>query len=280
MDKFSEKLYAEMNEHLQQHVIESESTLQRAKMSLQVAGAYLQNLKEFIIAYSFKDTDEEIRFFKIIKPKFLKEYIYYTRIHQIEAGRPVGSTEVIKSYYHKALNNISSFFEHNSFLFEYYRMERTDYDHRIFIRNAEHGLFRADYALDIDNRFSTVYSQKIARFQAFEEVVDHILNQLELLENGKKSKGADGTINNLVWTDSNAALIEVIYAIYCRGSVNHGNANMKQIIKVVETTFNVRLGNFYSTIKSMRSRKKVRTPYLNTLIDSAERAMDETDLDS
>jgi len=280
MNQFSEQLYAEMNLRLQQYVIDSESSLLRAKMSIQATGLFLQRLKEFIIDYSFKDITAEILFFKTTKPKFLKEHIYYTRVYQIETERPVGSKEVIKNYYHKQLDNISAFFEHNKFLYQYYRTDRTDHDHRLFIRNAEGGLFGLDYSLDIDNRFSTVYSQKIARFLAFEEVVDYLLDQLEMLENGKQVKASDGQLSNLVWTDSNAALIEVVYAIYCRGSVNHGNANMKQIIKVVETTFNVRLGNFYSTIKSMRSRKKVRTPFLNTLIDSAERGMDETDMDS
>lgn len=280
MEQFSDQLYAEMKERLQQHVIDSESLLQRARMSLQISGAFLQRLKGFIVGYSFKDAAEEIRFFKVIKPRFLKEHIFYTRIYQIEAGRPVGSKELIKSYYHKVLDNISSFFENNNRVYEYYRTERTDNDHLMFIRNAEQGLFHLDYSLDIDNRFSTVYSQKLARIQAFEDVVDYILEQFETLENGKQVKAADGQLSNLVWTDSNAALIEVVYAIYCRGSVNHGNANMKQIIKVVETTFNVRLGNFYSTIKSMRSRKKVRTPFLITLIESAERGMDETDMDS
>jgi hypothetical protein len=63
--------------------------------------------------------------------------------------------------------------------------------------------------------------------------------------------------------------------LYCRGSLNHGNADVKDIITELEYLFNVQLGNFYRTYFDMGIRKKSRTPYLDSLKETLERRMDE-----
>ena len=66
--KFTTDLYARMSEALEQLAMTSDNILQRAERSYNVVEQTLGELKEFIIHYTFKDKQEEIKFFKEIKP--------------------------------------------------------------------------------------------------------------------------------------------------------------------------------------------------------------------
>ncbi|WP_057940545.1 RteC domain-containing protein [Algoriphagus resistens] len=83
---------------------------------------------------------------------------------------------------------------------------------------------------------------------------------------------------NHEWTDSKSALIELAYALHSRGAVNHGKSDVKAIITLMETLFNIQVGNFYRTFQSMRGRKKNRTIFLDSLKESLVKRMDETDM--
>lgn len=61
-----------------------------------------KKLKAFISDYEFKDENEEIRFFKKIKPQLFSKLIYYQKIYKIETMRPNGSDDAQKQYLKKA----------------------------------------------------------------------------------------------------------------------------------------------------------------------------------
>jgi hypothetical protein len=278
MERFANELYARMKQELQISAIQSESILQKSEASIRITDNAIRDLKEFIVVYNFKDTDEEVKFFKTIKPQFLSERIFHLHIFQIESHLPIGGKEVLRNYYQNVISNISAYFEQHRLLYVYYRTGRADHDDKVFIRTPQSGIFNDHYTLDMDNRFSTPYGQRLAKIQAYERVCDYLLTMMEQLDNNTSVLRED-VANGLVWTDSNTALTELIYSLHARGAINHGKVTMKQIAMKFEKTFNVRLGNIYQTIKDMRLRKKVRTVYLHNLIDSTEKKMDDTDMD-
>ena len=82
----------------------------------------------------------------------------------------------------------------------------------------------------------------------------------------------------LHWTGSKTALTELIYALHSQGIFNNANADIKPIVKVFESTFNVDLGDFYHTFLELKSRKMNRTKFLDSLKESLIKKMDEQDL--
>lgn len=56
-----------------------------------------KQLKAFISDYTFKNENEEIQFFKEIKPQLFCKLIYYQKIYKIETMCPNGSDEEKKS---------------------------------------------------------------------------------------------------------------------------------------------------------------------------------------
>jgi hypothetical protein len=156
---------------------------------------------------------------------------------------------------------------------------KTIYDSLYFLRESDEEPLNSEYMPDIDLRFSTIHSFKLGKLQAFENLQRYLNNAISLLYNseGLILQKNDKHVKNR-WTDSKAALIELVYALHSRGSINNGKGDVKQIVTGLESFFNVQVGNFYRTFQSMRIRKKNRTVYLDTLKESLERRMDETDL--
>jgi hypothetical protein len=231
-------------------------------------------LKTFILEYTFTDQAEEIKFFKELKPKFLRELIYYSELFELEANRPVGDADVQAGYYKHVMERVRLFFERNSQLYNYYRSGKTNFDEQFFKRGAN------TQPLDMDPRFCTMHSSKLAKIQAFEQLNSYLLTALNAL----RHNGPDVIINQAgykpksSWSDTRVALIELAYAIYAKGSVSHGNAEIKDIVSALEQAFNIDLGNFYVVFQqNIRLRKKNRTVYLDESKDYLIRYMDDQD---
>src|SRR5690606_18602846 len=56
--------------------------------------------KAYVLKRGFKNTDEEIRFFKYQKPAIVAKLIYYNAIYKIETKKPYG-TKPIRKYLNK-----------------------------------------------------------------------------------------------------------------------------------------------------------------------------------
>jgi len=280
MEKFVNGLLAQMNVELNKIALESENSFQKAEGSFYVVEAILQKLKDYVQSHDFRDQEEEIAFFKVIKPGFLKELIFFIEVYHIEADKPAGDTETLKTYYRKELKHVESFFKRNKTLYNYYRSGKTNDDQKFFLKSANSTILSPEYSLDIDPRFSTVHSFKLSKIIAFEQLSSYLQGSIYKLDHPELTQisGEEKKFRN-VWTESKAALIELAYAMHARGAINNGKGDIKQIITDLEYVFNVQLGNFYRVYQGMRIRKKNRTAFLDNLKESLERRMDDADLD-
>jgi len=66
-------------------------------------------LRVLIQKSNFKSEEEEIQFFKEIKPQFTSKIIYYNTIFNIEMKKPNGGTRVLKKYYNNELVKLKAF---------------------------------------------------------------------------------------------------------------------------------------------------------------------------
>ena len=94
-----------------------------------------KEIKAFISGYTFKSEEEEIKFFKEIKPQLFSKLIFYQKIYKIEAMRPNGSDDVQKKYIEKELDRLKDFFDENLDFYKYYRSNGTHFDRICFMRN-------------------------------------------------------------------------------------------------------------------------------------------------
>jgi RteC protein len=69
----------------------------------------------------------------------------------------------------------------------------------------------------------------------------------------------------LLWTGSESALVELAYALYKSGAFNNGQAELKNIVKLLENAFRVPMENAPRTFQEIRNRKSGPTIFIDKL---------------
>ena len=240
----------------------------------------LEDMRTYIVNHPFSNKEEEIYFFKHIKPEVLSRLLYFTEIYNTEMRKPHGSIEVLKKYYNDRLDELTSYFESNLDFYQYYRSKATHLDSHYFVRgHIDFKLCPNCVPYDRDPEFSTCYDHKAAQILA---------NDMLCIYLNKKLHGVDKQViiaksrsflpeHPFRWTATKIATVELGYAIYAAGILNNGQADIKEIMTFMEASFQIDLGDYYRTYITMKDRKKDRTSFLNSLIKSLLKKMDEDD---
>lgn len=240
----------------------------------------LSELRTFFLSIQNVDKQDEIIFFKEQKPEVLGFLLYFNKIHKIELKRPVGSNDTQREYYKNELESLTFFFEKNLDFHQYYRAKSTYLDEYYFLRGKFHLQLCSDSAQFIrDPLFSTGYDYKVAKIICNEMLRIYLNKKMHSLEKQiviDKNR-ASLPVSSLKWTGSKIAAIEMGYALEASKYINRGNADIKEIMLLIETCFNIDLGEYYRTYISIKGRKKDRTPFLKHLIESLMKRMDEDD---
>lgn len=240
----------------------------------------LNELRAKLQTYIFSSKEEEISFFKNQKPELLGRLLYFYKIYRIETQCPTGSNEVIKHYLNKELDNLTYFFNRNLDFYQYYRSNSTIYDEYYFLRGKIDIRLCTDSAqFDKDPNFSTGYDYKVAKIISNEMLRIYLNKKLQKLESESyiKEHHAIRTKIPINFTGKKAALIEIGYALASSGDINYGNIEIKEFMNYLSFVFNIDLGGYYDAYIAMKERKD-RTSYLNKLIDSLTKRMNEDDM--
>ena len=270
MDKFYNETYLKLETAIQELEIETDCPIKRIEAVIHHIIHSLADLKDFVLKNDFKNTEEEIHFFKYQKPIIVSKLIYYNAVYKIETKKPYGEKQ-IKKFLNKELNKLKKFFDSNIDFYKYYRSGNSFLDENFFIRGKHDiRLWLDTFYFEADHRFSTSHDYKVAKILANDLIQVYLEDQL----NNKHYKKANSK-SPLSWTGSKTALTELIYALYAQGVFNNGNTDIKLIAKTFESTFNIDLGDFYHTFMELKARKINRTKFLDILCEALIKKMDE-----
>ncbi|UFH45509.1 RteC domain-containing protein [Flavobacterium galactosidilyticum] len=244
---------------------------------------YLQDLlgsvKKYLIEEGFKNDEEEIHFFRCIKPQILGKLIYYNKIYRIETTCPVSNGKMYYSYFSGQLANLKrEYIEHlcNSDFYRYYRSGRTDRDDNYFKRgniNYHDGL--NSIVFEIDSEFSTFFDYKTARIISNDLLYTYLLTKINPDENPDVILQKPESSKDIFWTDSKNAIIELIYALYASGVISHGKIGIRKISLMFQILFRIPLGDLHHAFHRMKTRSGSRTSFLDQLKFSLEEYMDK-----
>ncbi len=278
--EFTISLYEEMELKLADISSKENDILQRSRLSSEIILGYVSKLKSNVSDKKFKNINEEIIFFKKLKPKFLSRLIYHQKVFSIHSNLPLATLTDIRNYYLKELEKINEYFKKNNEFVTYYRSQASSYDEMYFLRKEPDSwllLNFEDYETDLN--FTTIYDHKISKIIAFELLSEFITSSLAKLEIQRDlSAGQHHIASHAInWTGSKVSLVELLYALQSAGSCNNGNIDLKQLARHFESIFNIDLGNYYRVFQEMRIRKISRTTFLDQLKERLVQRMDEAD---
>ncbi|WP_413670101.1 RteC domain-containing protein [Mucilaginibacter sp. Mucisp86] len=273
------RMLAELNQQIEQIELSSEDILSTAKSAYTIIELALLNLKNYISTYRFINIEEEVYFFKELKPKFYSKLIFYIQVFHIETHRPTGSEKVLRKYLRNRLDTITQFSHDNREFYKYVRSGATYLDQLYFVRNKHDIAIGFDTAyFDCDPSFCTSHDYKMSMLLANEQLADYLNAELKKLTTKNELVWIDET--GLGWSETKVALIELLYGLQSMGVFynrkSNTKADVKQVASFFEQLFEIDLGNYYRTFQEIRIRK-TRTSFLDKMREKLIERMDDSD---
>lgn len=277
MNQLYKNLLLSIDKEEKQASRNSKSFICEAYHMLSFLRQLLIKTKAEVLRNGFRTVQEEVTFFKSVKPQILGKLIYYNKLFILETNAPQ-SEELLHMYYTDQVKVLNKEFKKDigvSDFYQYYRSGRTDKDD-VYFRLGHINFYEGlnSFFFEVDTEFSTLYDYEIAKIISFDLLHSYVCSKLSKREEFGKEPLASTENREFSWTDSKNALIELIYALHISGSVSHGRAGIKRITKLFEELFEVNLGDIHHAFHQMKFRAGEKASFLLFLKNSLEQYME------
>ncbi|WP_198171482.1 RteC domain-containing protein [Mucilaginibacter aquatilis] len=269
MNTFTDRLYAAMERQLTHAQLDHASVLEQIKASILICKKAMSKLKNYIAAYQMT-AQEEITFFKHIKPQFYSKYIYYVNMYNYLMQKPTGGESIQEDYIRANLFELKAFFDHNRAFYSYYRSGMIQMDEVYFTRGG-FDVFAELEDFEEDEQYSTSHDYKLSKIIANEKFQDFL--NLELAKTGNEDIVAlNGQkifpFNHPQWTASQTDAAELLYALQTACAINNGNIEINELVGIWEFIFQMEINEPYHKLLDITKRKKEVFVFLNRLTNS------------
>jgi hypothetical protein len=226
--------------------------LERLNHTLPLIAGIINAIKKEVLDTGFQSTEEEIHFFKVIKPGFIALQLFELEWHSLSINKPVGTTEMIRAFYEQELLWLIRFFRNNAFHYQYYRHQASELDHLYFLREAKPSAIPVLDIIDPAPGYSTALDYLFAKFIAYERIQLYLIDQLTI---NRVTRPAP----KLQWTGEKINLVELVYGIHHTGQVNDGKAEVMEIMDCLGKSLGVELSpdRTYRMFLDIKRRKTV-----------------------
>lgn len=225
-----------------------------------------EGLKNYTRDYAFESIEEEINFFKHLKPILCGKLLFYKAIWQIESLRPQGNKETIKQYLIKQMDVIYDFYENHKFIYQYHVTDATYLDEIFFMRGKCPQLVLENE----DDFFITLCDMKFAEILGNELLLEYLQNEINSLDNIKTLPLS----SNLKWVFPKRALVQLIYALYAKHCFGE-KATIRDITNWLECSLNIDLKDVYHTYKDFKERTMNPVNFLEELQSALLKKIEE-----
>ena len=231
-----------------------------------------RKIKAILRDKEFDSIDDEIHFFKHVKPKVTSRYFYHLKLYQIETGLPMGSTETMIRYYEEEVRKLDNYVSNHQAFCHYIRRESTDMDHIYFTRgNKSPELFTNYQHIDLAEEFATSHGFVLARILANKHLYEYLSRKIRQLENSYTI--LDSLIKPVPWTGSKINLVVIMYGLIETGQVD---CDLATLSNHLQKTFDIEIKEVYRIWADVKTRKKDMFPWLKEMIQKLEeRAREE-----
>lgn len=229
-----------------------------------------KELFKWLKKHKFSSPEEEIYFFKDLKPIFISKLIYYKTVLSIETNLPTSKKNKIK-FYEEALNLIQENTNKNRKFYEYYRARASHKDNIYFLRNCDANILKRDCSLiNYDVKLCTTHDYNMAVMIANDILTTYLENKIEQLENNCSTvhPSIQQTVN---WTGTKIDLVELIYALHHSKKINNGSTDIKELALFFGKIFNQDIEeNIYRFYIDIKNRKTGHSKFINQLSEVLE----------
>lgn len=270
MNIFFQNLMNELNKQIKKPKNSFDLNLEQIKQNKLIFVESLENLDTFSKTYSFGSEQEEINYYKNLKPQIISQIIYYFRKAKIIGRIPLGTLEAKQDHFKNELNKIEVFFQNNIQSISNYRANETLNDKQLYLtKNLNLNLLPAHLLISTNDINKTNGGFFIAELLANQKLQNFLFFQLYNIDKSVKTVNNVKTPNlGVFWTASKTALIEMIYGIFTQGAVNNGNVDILHLVNIFSEIFNIEIKEPYHTFSGIKQRKKNQTAFIDSMKSS------------
>ncbi len=276
MNRIAERFYAALENQLAEVTLSGQPAIEQYRQSILICRKAMNKMKRYVSHRAFANAEEEIHFFKEVKPLFYSKYIYFINVYNFLMQLPPVGEEAVRAYINFHLTDLQRFFDNNRAFYQYYRSGGTQMDAVYYTRGGfDVQMEMEDF--EEDELYSTSHDYKLSKIIANERFRDYL--QLEwakigteiILEEGKKVF----PFAHPVWTATPTDAVELIYALKSSGSVNNGNVDVSELVGIFEFVFQMEIKESYHKIIDIGRRKKIIPIFLSKLTDALLRHIND-----
>jgi hypothetical protein len=268
MSQFYVPFFNQFEMDLETLFYDNSDMLAKAKKAVPFIEERIKQLNKWLENHTFQTNEEEINFFKFLKPKLISKLIYYKTIVNAESEAPFGKA-LKRKHYQKVINKIYQDSKKNKVFYNYYRSGSYHNDEDYFLRK-NHIPKLQDECLQMyyDTRLCTKLYYEAAKIISNDLLTDYFEKKIDLMDN-IETVNQISIYSNLNWTGSKIDLVELVYALHQQKVFNGGNTDIKEIAASVSKMFNVDIEeNIYRSYLDIKNRKSGHTKFLLSLSDS------------
>jgi hypothetical protein len=242
----------------------------------------IQQVKNYVTENGFKNTDDEIDFFKNTKPRLFRNLVFYKWLERIESFRPKYNQEKQIEYLKKNIDKIYEFYDEIKDFMEYYNSGRTHLDNLYFTRyQTEIVLNNRSSNYLIYPEFCTIHDDTVAKILAYQQLENYLGNEIRKLTE-PKAKIKVGTDSEITgpkekWTSNQVDYVEMLYAVKELGAINNGQTTVQKLHQLFSKILIVPDIDIYEKYQDIKSRKKNKTVFIDKLRDTLRSKIDKSD---
>ncbi len=264
--KHNSKKVIQLRQHLSELDLFGADAIKQIESAIQLIRSTTIEIEAEIDNNDFASPEEEIHFFRYIKPPLYSLQIAYRKILKIELQRSSHSKKEFKNFLKQKLDFVQAHYIDYPEFIRYYNGNQTHNDSRYFLREnrIELDCFPHFY----DDSHSTGYDVVAAYMLAYKFLLDHY-------DQSDKKVQLETIQSNISWTGDKVAFVELLSGLHLMGSLNMGKNDLKSLCSALGQVLNIDVKNVYEKRIEIRQRKGERFKYIRQMLEFLERDFDE-----
>lgn len=258
-------------EQLEELHVETGDVSSKSAKAANLIRKVLTSFRKQISQNGFHKEEDEIHFFKYVKPRVNSYLILFSILDEIETERIIINESEISDVIDKKQRMFRYIMRENREFVSYYRAGSTYLDRIYFLRGgnplsmARHSTKQLD-----DPEFNTSHDSIAANILAFDLFQKHLFPKSKLTPNAPPAP-------KLKWTGTKLDLVELIYALQASGALSYGEADLKDICSSFEQIFQIKVGDLYRCFHDISNRKKQQVKFVNRFEELIKKKIEELD---
>ena len=245
-------LLSELEQRLLEIDNSNNPSINKCSLKITLCQDFNKRLRELYFNASLDTAEEQIHFFKTLKPKFVSELQFNLEAMNYYKERPRASKKLKGQYINHCMEKASLFMVKHCEFNTYMNMQSDHLDDVYFTKRDYDPKLHGSFEYPSDPFFSSPADPTLSCLLAADRYLQFLKNQKFALKNPTLDPSWESQ-KTLDWHGSKTDLVELVYALHSAGKLI---GDLKHSFAVMEKAFNIDIGNYYRLYTDIKLKKK------------------------